>query len=461
MLKSMSPLTLLQLPAQCFGLPAILSAAALLISTASIVWLFYSWLRNATFSRLQLNKTLLFTSAIFKTLEGKLSAERTSHADLIKAIDAIANQAPVQPDLHLDREGKDAIDKLQSKLSAVKEEENQRLWSAQGIAQIVEIRDNNTGIDEYTFQIIKHIVKYLNANQAAFYILNDDQQSESFLECTATYAYGRRKYSHEKIKLELGTGLLGQTALEGTMTLLSDVPKDYVKITSGLGEALPRFIAITPLIFRNETLGVLEIATFSPLAQYQIDFLKKASDTIALELNVIRSNERRHRAVEQSREQELRQSLEEMRAVQKEMLIKESELSKQLESTQKAMAMADAERRKNEAILEGCMDAVICFNHKGSIQYFNKAAEEIFGVSREEISNRNIRQILEVNMVSNDSGDVKILTGKGSEVALRTEVNAIDGKGDEMSLLLTLANVKMDGEYLFTLFAQKVSVELF
>jgi PAS domain S-box-containing protein len=394
-------------------------------------------------------------------LEKKMADERTSHQDLIKAIDSIANQTATSSSLLLDAESQDAILKLQSKLAAVKAEEAQRLWSAQGIASMGEIRENNSTPDEYAFQIVRHLVQYLNANQAAFFILNDHDDQNPFLECTATYAYGRRKYTSEKITLELGTGLLGQCALEGSMTVLTDVPKDYIKITSGLGEALPRFIIMMPLRFRNETLGVIEIASFTPLEQYQIDFLKKASDTVALELSVIKTNARKHKALEQSREEELQQSLEEMRLAQKEMLIKEAQLSQQLESTKKAMAMADAERRKNEAILEGCMDAVVCFNHKGSIEYFNKAAEEIFGIPRGVIFNRNIRQILEINIVHTEAGDVRIMTNRGHEVSLRTELNALDAKGDEISLLLTVTNVQIDGEYLFTMFAQKVSVELF
>jgi PAS domain S-box-containing protein len=461
MLRSISPLTLIQLPAKCFGLPGIVSAIAIVISLAAFVWLIRTLIRNRIFSSRYLNIPTYSTAKVLGMLEKQMKGERTGHQDLIKAIDSIANQTPTTSSLLLDAESLDAIQKLQSKLAAVKEEENQRLWSAQGIASMGEIRENNLAAEEYAFQIVRHLVQYLNANQAAFFILKDDDDQNPFLECMATYAYGRRKYASEKIKLELGTGLLGQCALEGSMTVLTDVPKDYIKITSGLGEALPRFIIMTPLRFRNETLGVIEIASFTPLKQFQVDFLKKASDTVALELSVIKTNARKQKALEQSREAELQRSLEEMRAAQKEMLIKEEQLSKQLESTKKAMAMADGERRKNEAILEGCMDAVVCFNNKGSIEYFNKAAEEIFGVSRETIFNRNIRQILEINVVHNEAGEVRIITNRGHEVSLRTEVNALDAKGDEISLLLTVTKVQIGGEYLFTMFAQKVSVELF
>jgi PAS domain S-box-containing protein len=462
MTEGVTPLSLFQIPIACFGtLSVIISVVAVLASIAAIGKLIHSWVRNWIFSGRYLNTNQYSTSRLFKLLEKNLAAERTSHGHLIKAIYSIANQTETSADLQLDNESKEAIQKLQSKLAAVKEEENERLWAAQGVANMSDIRDNNASIDDYTFQIIRHLVQYLEANQAAFFILNDSNPDKPCLECTATFAYGRRKYTHEKITLELGTGLLGQCALEGSMTLLTDVPGDYIKITSGLGESLPRFIAMIPLRFRNETLGVIEIASFNALKQYQIDFLKKASDSIALELSVIKTNERKHKALEQSREAELRQSLEEMRAAQKEMLLKEEQLSQQLANTKRAMAMADAERRKNEAILEGCMDAVVCFNHKGAIEYFNRAAEEIFGVSRESIFNRNIRQILEINITTDQSGQLKLITNKGNEVSLRTELNAIDAKGEDVSLLLTVTKVNIDGEYLFTVFAQKVSVELF
>lgn len=413
------------------------------------------------FALTTLNDSESNLSSVLAASEKRITSQQYIVAELIQAIDKVGNNLLEFKDIRLEGEAAEAIVNLQKKLSVVKEEEEQRIWAAQGIAQISEIRKDNATLEDYAFYIISHLVKFLKANQGVLYVKNDEEEKLPYLELLATYAYGKRKYTAEKITLEYGTGLVGQCALEGSMILLTDIPADYVKITSGLGEALPRCLTLTPLIFRGEVFGVIEIASFQKFATYQLEFIQKASETIGLELSGIRAQERTRKILEQSREEELRQNLEEMKAAQREMVIKEEELSNQLAHTQRAMAMADAERKKNEAILEGCMDAVISFTQNGTIEYFNKAAEEIFGISRDELINRNVNMILNIHIMEHGDGDFRILNAAGNEVTLRTEINASDSKGEDISLLLTATKVKIDKKYLFTLFAQKVSVELF
>lgn len=379
---------------------------------------------------------------------------------LLTAMDKIGNDNLAEEnESALDTETAKALMQLKAKLRVIKLEEQRRVWSAQGIALVSEIRKNNAELTEYSFEVISRLIKYLQASQGLFYAI-DHNSKPVHLELLATYAYGKRKYSGEKVIIEPGSGLTGQCVLERDLILLTDVPMNYVKITSGLGEALPRCIIIVPLIFRSEVYGVVEIASFQTFDAYQIEFIKKVSEIIAIELSSIRTQQETRRVLEQSQEAELRKTLEEMRATQIEMVQKEEALGQQLLSTQKAKAMAESEKRKNEAILEGCMDAVISFNEQGAIEYFNRAAEDIFGYPREQIIGSPIEKLLGIYIHELDHTKV-IKSVTGSEVTVRTEVSSTTRNGEEVSLLLTATKVKMDHQYLFTLFAQKVSVDLF
>lgn len=387
----------------------------------------------------------------------QLLEHKESLNHIIRVIDSIGNEnTQDESTLYIKGEAGTAITSLRSKLRELKETERQRIWEAQGITSISEIRKNDTDLEGYATLVITHLVKYLNANQATFFSLNDEGQ----LELLATYAYGK-SHKKEKVILESGAGLAGQCAIEREMMVLTNVPVNYLKITSGLGEATPGCIVIAPLLFREEVFGVVEIAAFEKFEQYQLDFLTKVCESIGLELFNIRSQERTRKIMEQSQEEELRRNLEEMKATQRQMVIKEEQLSQQLINTQRAMAMAEAERKKNEAILEGCMDAVVSFNQQGTIEYFNKAAEDVFGINREYIVGAHVSAILNIHIEARDEDSIRIVSATGAEVSLRTEVAAVDQAGDEISLLLTATKVKMDKAYLFTLFAQKVSVELF
>ena len=92
----------------------------------------------------------------------------------------------------------------------------------------------------------------------------DKQGSE--LRLVASYgAVGRDAGTRDR--LLLGEGLVGQAAVEAKPILVEDVPADYIKISSGLGEAPPRNIIVLPVIFEDQVLGVIELASLHAVSE--------------------------------------------------------------------------------------------------------------------------------------------------------------------------------------------------
>ena len=145
--------------------------------------------------------------------------------------------------------------------------------------------------------IMSELTPLVSAHHGAFYIM-EDENNVPVLKLIASYAYKERK--HVGNRFHLGEGLVGQAALEKKPILLTSVPDDYIRITSGLGEAPPRNILVLPVLFEGEVKAVIELASFLPFSQIHQLFLDQLAESVGVVLNMIsrqHADERAARAV--------------------------------------------------------------------------------------------------------------------------------------------------------------------
>ncbi len=227
---------------------------------------------------------------------------------------------------------RDKLKNVSEQEKLINKQEKQRSWVIEGHAKFAKLlQEDDADINEYTYSIISNLISYLNLNQAAIFLLKEDKET---LYLTASYAYDRRKYLEKEIKI--GEGLVGNTAIEGKATYLTDIPNDYVNITSGLGSSNPTSLLIVPMIDNGELIGVIELASFRIIEKFELDFCNKIAEDIAQSISRQQINQQTKVLLEQSRQQseelsaqeeEMRQNLEEMQATQEEMARKEAELT--------------------------------------------------------------------------------------------------------------------------------------
>ena len=223
---------------------------------------------------------------------------------------------------------------MRDQMKQVKEEDQRRLWKTEGLSRVAEItRKDQEDPQKLADHIISYLVNYVNANQGALYFLEEDSLEERHLSMVACYAYDKKKFAEKKIAI--GQGLVGQTFLEAKTLYLTKIPANYVAITSGLGETTPSSLLIIPLKFNEQTVGAIELASFSFFQPYRIKFLEEVGEIIASSFATVQINAKTKMLLEQSQQQaeemgaqeeEVRQNMEELQATQEQMQRRTQEL---------------------------------------------------------------------------------------------------------------------------------------
>lgn len=190
-----------------------------------------------------------------------------------------------------------------------KKEDAQRSWVTEGVAMFGEIlRNYNDNIEELSYQVISNLVKYMNINQAGFYVVKENKNNDKYFELSAQYAYGRKKFCDQK--LEWGEGLVGACALEQKTIFLTEVSENYITISSGLGEAKPRSVLIIPLM-TEEIHGVIEMASFKVFEPFEIEFVERIAESTASTLSNLKINLQTAELLKDSQKQAEKMGLQE------------------------------------------------------------------------------------------------------------------------------------------------------
>jgi hypothetical protein len=223
--------------------------------------------------------------------------------------------------------------KMRDQMKKVKDLDEKRIWSTEGLAKFSDVaRNNQNNIEKLSNEVIRFLTKHLQAQQGSLFVLNDDVAEDTHLNLAACFAFDKKKFIEKRI--DIGTGLIGQAYLEGETILLTDLPNGYVRITSGLGDATPGCVIIVPMKYNDRVEAVLELASFNKFQPHEVEFLEKAGEVIASSIYSTKTNEKTSRLLREtqqqaealrSQEEELRQNMEEIQATQEDMRRRENE----------------------------------------------------------------------------------------------------------------------------------------
>ncbi|MBB5635992.1 CheY-like chemotaxis protein/signal transduction histidine kinase/CHASE3 domain sensor protein [Pedobacter cryoconitis] len=232
-----------------------------------------------------------------------------------------------------------------NQLEALSEQNKQKNWLLSGASAINESMRGEQEIDELSTHVITELCTYLSASVGALYLFNPKRQT---LQLTGGYAYPEKK---GKIKeIAIGEGLVGQAALEKRIKQIDEIPANYLKISSGLGNTAPNTIIVLPVLFEEEIIAVIELGLLTTPSEIISTFLNIITESIGVGINsaVARAQLRDLFMQTQQQAEELESQQEELRTTNEELIHK----SEELQASEEELRVQQEELRQTNAELE-------------------------------------------------------------------------------------------------------------
>jgi HAMP domain-containing protein/signal transduction histidine kinase/DNA-binding response OmpR family regulator len=235
---------------------------------------------------------------------------------------------------------KDNINEMIRNLRDTTRKNMEQDWLKTNLAKFSRMLQGQRDLAAVSQLILSDLAPLVAAHHGVFYIV-DSSGDQPTIKLLSSYAYQDRK--HVKSEFQVGEGLVGQCAASRRMLRINDVPESYIQISSGLGEAPPRSIAVLPVLFEGETRAVLELATFDEFDEIRLTFLEQLAESIGIVLNTIAVNMRTEELLRQS------QALTESLQAQQEAL---TETNKRLEQQTRSLQQSEELLREQQDELQ-------------------------------------------------------------------------------------------------------------
>ncbi|MDM8547753.1 response regulator [Candidatus Venteria ishoeyi] len=224
---------------------------------------------------------------------------------------------------------KNALEDSIAKLAQATAENERQNWLKTGQAQLNERLRGEQDIRTLAKNSIDFLVTYLDLQIGLFYVIEKDDDSQSYLRVAADYGYLHDDNSHAH-KFYIGEGLVGQAVLERKPIVRHHSQEESTRINqSGLAQVILSEVMLLPFLYEDTVKGVIELGSNNNFSSLQRDFLLQAMPSIAIALNASESRSRTQELLEQSQTQS-----EELQAQQVEMQHTNEELQSQTEELQ-------------------------------------------------------------------------------------------------------------------------------
>ncbi|MFP5364188.1 MAG: HAMP domain-containing protein [Thermoleophilia bacterium] len=267
----------------------------------------------------------------------QLAGNLTTQVRAIAEVSTAVTQGDLTRQVTVDAQGEvaelsDTINQMIANLRETTQKNAEQDWLNTNLARISGLMQGQRDMAAVSRMIMSEIAPLVTAQHGAFFLSEAHNGHEPELQLIASYGYRQRKSLSNCFRF--GEGLVGQAALERKSILVTNAPPDYIKVASGLGEAQPANIIVMPILFEDQVMAVVELASLGEFTAVNQAFLEQLAETLGVVLNAILANRRTEELLEESQSlaEELQSQSEELQAQQEELRRSNSELEQQTQS---------------------------------------------------------------------------------------------------------------------------------
>jgi HAMP domain-containing protein/signal transduction histidine kinase/CheY-like chemotaxis protein len=299
----------------------------------------------------------------------QLASNLTTQVRAIAEVSTAVTQGDLTRQITVEAQGevaelKDNINQMIANLRETTQRNEEQDWLKTNLARISGLMQGQRDLGTVSRMIMSELTPTVSAQLGAFYMAENDNGDEEKTELRLVASYGYKKRKSVSNNFKAGEGLVGQALLERIPIIVDQAPTDYVRISSGLGEGDAANIIVLPVIFEDQVLAVIELASFRTFSETHLTFLEQLMETIGVVLNTLIANMRTEELLEQSQSltKELQSQSEELQSRQEELSKSNKELEEQakslkaseemLQQQQEELQQTNEELQEKAALLE-------------------------------------------------------------------------------------------------------------
>src|SRR6266478_401705 len=185
----------------------------------------------------------------------QLAANLTTQVRAIAEVATAVTKGDLTRSIEVDTSGevaalKDNVNEMIRNLKDQTLKNSEQDWLKTNLAKFSRMLQGQKDLSTVSNLVLSELASLINAQHGVFYVTDRDEENHTVLNLAASYAFNNRKHVANRFKLR--EGLVGQCAYEKSKILLTNVPRDYVQIASGLGEAAPMNVIVLPVLFEGD-----------------------------------------------------------------------------------------------------------------------------------------------------------------------------------------------------------------